>query len=60
MLSVLFGLETNEAAVLVMARHWMLLFVLVGGLLIYAGYHPEARTPILIVGAVENSRSAAS
>jgi hypothetical protein len=36
-----------------MARHWSLLAALVGGLLMYAGYHPEARLPALIIGAAE-------
>ncbi|MGA8797985.1 MAG: hypothetical protein WB526_13095 [Candidatus Cybelea sp.] len=36
-----------------MARHWSLLAALVGGLLMYAGYHPEARLPAMIVGAAE-------
>jgi hypothetical protein len=36
-----------------MARHWSLLAALVGGLLMYAGYHPEARLPALIIGATE-------
>jgi hypothetical protein len=36
-----------------MARHWSLLAALVGGLLMYAGYHPEARLPALFIGAAE-------
>ena len=38
---------------ILMARHWSLLAALVGGLLMYAGYHPEARLPALIIGAAE-------
>ena len=38
---------------ILMARHWSLLAALVGGLLMYAGYHPEARLPAMIVGAAE-------
>jgi hypothetical protein len=36
-----------------MARHWSLLAALVGGLLMYAAYHPEARLPALVIGAAE-------
>ncbi len=36
-----------------MARHWSLLVALVGGLLMYAAHHPEARLPAMIVGAAE-------
>lgn len=38
---------------ILMARHWSLLAALVGGLLMYAGYHPEARLPAMIIGAAE-------
>ena len=34
-------------------RHWGLLIALVGGLLIYAAYHAEVRTPVLVVAAAE-------
>jgi hypothetical protein len=36
-----------------MARHWSLLTALVGGLLMYGAYHPEARLPALVIGAAE-------
>lgn len=38
---------------ILMARHWSLLAALVGGLLMYAAYHPEARLPALVIGAAE-------
>ena len=36
-------------------RHWGLLIFLVGGLIVYAAYHPEIRVPTLIVGVVEKA-----
>jgi hypothetical protein len=53
LLGVFFAEKTNDATVILMARHWSLLVALVGGLLIYAAYHPEARVPIMIVAIVE-------
>jgi hypothetical protein len=50
---LLLGEKTNDTTVILMARHWSLLVALVGGLLIYAAYHPEARVPAMIVGAAE-------
>jgi hypothetical protein len=45
--------EAPDVVVTALLRHWGLLIALVGGLLIYAGYHAEVRTPVLIVAAVE-------
>ncbi len=53
LLSVLLGLETDDATTLLVARHWSLLVAIVGGLLVYAGYNAEIRTPTMVVGAVE-------
>ncbi len=53
LLAFLLGETASDATVILMARHWSLLAALVGGLLIYAGYHPEARLPAMIVGAAE-------
>lgn len=53
LLAVLLGDRTNEATTLLMARHWSLLVGLVGGLLIYAAFHPEVRVPVMIVAAAE-------
>lgn len=53
LLALLLGEKTNDTTVILMARHWSLLVALVGGLLIYAAYHPEARVPAMIVGAAE-------
>jgi hypothetical protein len=48
-----FGLTTTDANAVTVARHWSLLIALVGALLLYAAYHPEARVPILVVAAAE-------
>ncbi|MFZ0682918.1 MAG: hypothetical protein WAM84_08565 [Candidatus Cybelea sp.] len=53
LLAFLLGETTSDTTVILMARHWSLLAALVGGLLMYAGYHPEARLPAMIVGAAE-------
>src|SRR5215470_7577180 len=52
-MKVLFGQAPSDAPSLFIARHWGLLVCLVGGLLIYAAYHPEVRVPTLIVAIVE-------
>jgi hypothetical protein len=38
---------------LLFARHWGLVVALVGALLIYAGYHPELRVPVMAIAATE-------
>ncbi len=53
LLALILGENTSDATVILMARHWSLLVALVGGLLMYAGYHPEARLPAMIIGAAE-------
>jgi hypothetical protein len=53
LLDVFLAEKTNDATVILIARHWSLLVALVGGLLIYAAYHPETRVPIMIVAIVE-------
>lgn len=53
LLAMVLGLETNDAATLVMGRHWSLLIALVGALLIYSGYHSEIRAPAMVVAIVE-------
>jgi hypothetical protein len=52
-LSQMFGIDAPDAATLLLGRHWSLLIGLVGGLLIYAAYHPEIRVPVMVVGAIE-------
>jgi len=53
LLEILLGDRTSEPTTLLMARHWSLLVGLVGGLLIYAAFHPEVRGPAMVVGAAE-------
>lgn len=53
MLRRVFGAPAPDLITTTVTRHWGLLLFLVGALLIYAGYHPEVQTPVLIVGAVE-------
>jgi hypothetical protein len=48
-----FGTALADAATVLVARHWCLLIALVGGLLIYAGFHTEARVPIMVAAIVE-------
>ncbi|HEY1882058.1 MAG TPA: hypothetical protein VGG51_03330 [Candidatus Cybelea sp.] len=52
-LGMLFGIDTTDAATLLLGRHWSLLIGLVGGLLIYAAYHPEIRAAVMVVGVIE-------
>ncbi len=59
LLRVLFGVTGEDAATLVLARHWSLLVGLVGALLIFAGLHPEMRVPIAIIAAAEKFALAA-
>jgi hypothetical protein len=53
MLRRVFGQPAPDAVTTTITRHWGLLLFLVGALLVYAGYHAEVQTPVLIVGAVE-------
>jgi hypothetical protein len=53
LLKVLLGVKTSDAATMLMARHWFLLVGLVGGLLIYAGYYPQARAAAIFFAIVE-------
>jgi hypothetical protein len=52
-LDVLLGKNTDDPIVLLMGRHWSFLGALVGGLVIYAAFHPEVRVPAMVVGAAE-------
>ena len=53
LLNILLAEKTNDPTMILIARHWSLLVALVGGLLIYAAYHPESRAPIMIVAIAE-------
>lgn len=52
-LRFLFGDRDPDSLTIFIARHWGLLVGLVGGLLVYAGYHSEARLPIMIAAIAE-------
>ncbi len=52
-LRFLFGERDPDSLTVLITRHWGLLVALVGGLLIYAGYHSEARLPIMIAAIAE-------
>lgn len=52
-LRLVFGAGRVDALTVLIARHWGLLVALVGGLLIYAAYNPEVRTPVMIAAIVE-------
>lgn len=48
-----FGAESSDPFTLLLAQHWGLLAGLLGGLLVYAAYHPEIRVPVMLVAALE-------
>ena len=52
-LRFLFGERDPDSLTIMITRHWGLLVALVGGLLIYAGYHPEARLPVMVAAIAE-------
>jgi hypothetical protein len=52
-LKVTFGADSDDALTLLLAQHWALLAALVGGLLVYAAYHPVLRVPALVIATVE-------
>ena len=52
-LRFLFGYRDPDSVTVMITRHWGLLVALVGGLLVYAGYHSDARLPIMIAAIAE-------
>ena len=54
-LRLLSKIAIEDEAGLFFARHWGLLAFVVGGLLVYAGGHAEARQAIMIAAAVEKA-----
>lgn len=54
-LRLLSKLSIEDEAGLFFARHWGLLAFVVGGLLVYAADHPEARAAIMLAAAVEKA-----
>jgi hypothetical protein len=53
MLKQLSGVTVEEEAGRLFARHWGLVTLTIGALLIYAGIHAEARAPIMAAVTVE-------
>jgi hypothetical protein len=52
-LKIVFGVSAPDDATRLVTRHWGLVVGLVGSLLVYAGYHPEIRVPVMVVAATE-------
>ena len=52
-MKMLFGQVPSDPLSLAIARHWGLLIFCFGVLLIYAAYHPEVRTPTLVLASLE-------
>jgi hypothetical protein len=53
MLRWMFGQSSPDLVTTTVTRHWGLLLFLVGCLLVYAGYHPEIRTAVMIGAIIE-------
>lgn len=54
-LRLLSKLAIEDEAGLFFARHWGLLAFVIGGLLVYAADHAEARSPIVLAAAIEKA-----
>ncbi len=52
-LDQLFAQAPSDAVSLAVTRHWGLLVFCIGALILYAAYHPELRTPVLLAAIVE-------
>ena len=52
-LQTVFGSPTPDRVARAVTRHWGLLVALFGALLVYAGYHPQVRTPVMLAAAIE-------
>lgn len=52
---LLFGIEPPEGAGGLFTRHWSLLAPCFGALLIYAAWHAEIRTPLMLLAAIEKA-----
>ncbi len=48
-----FGSGAPDRVSRAVTRHWGLLVALFGALLVYAGYHPEVRAPVMLAAAIE-------
>ncbi len=54
-LKLLNKIEIKDEAGLFFARHWGMMAFVVGGLLVYAAGHPEARFPIVAAALIEKA-----
>lgn len=54
-LKLLNKFDIKDDAGLFFARHWGLLAFCIGVLLMYAAWHPELRTPIMLLAALEKA-----
>ncbi len=54
-LKLLNKIEIRDEAGLFFARHWGMMAFVVGGLLVYASGHPEARLPIISAALIEKA-----
>lgn len=52
-LKMVFGVSAPDEATRLVTRHWGLVIGLVGFLLVYGGYHPELRVPVMAIAATE-------
>jgi hypothetical protein len=55
LLRLAFGVDRPEPATMFFARHWGVLILAVGVLVVYSAYVPAARLPILVAGSVEKA-----
>jgi len=53
MLKLVFGITESDLVTRSVARHWGLLLVLIGALLVLARFRPEIRVPVMAVAATE-------
>ena len=54
-LRMIFGEASTDKVGLAVARHWGLLIFLIGGLLVYAAFHPSIRGPAIVVAVIEKA-----
>ncbi|MFA6231535.1 MAG: hypothetical protein WC617_15380 [Rhodanobacter sp.] len=52
---LLFGVDAPDGAGGLFTRHWSLLAPSLGALLIYAAWHPELRTPLMLAAGIEKA-----
>jgi hypothetical protein len=55
LLRLAFDVDRPEPATMFFARHWGVLILAVGALVIYSAYVPASRAPILAAGSVEKA-----